>query len=219
MGSACLNPARAGTIRRVVRHGSDFMCGLCRSHYRSSSRAEGCLETCWRRLLGFDPVIEKRTPFNRSFRCRFCARDHLTRKDGENCARDCRTKQAGRLEAERRLWDWDATGHKRPRVKLKPLSARPIMARTSRHLSMPRGTGEKLESHQPLGMETPIHADLGSPPPQESAAPEAEAAAEGKAKKKPDTVFYRDGAHYVCNICKEKYFTRIEVKKCFDAHE
>jgi hypothetical protein len=30
--------------------------------------------------------------------------------------------------------------------------------------------------------------------------------------------FIRDGAKYVCKRCKAKYFTKIEVEKCFDSH-
>ncbi|MBF0443620.1 MAG: hypothetical protein HQK54_17065 [Oligoflexales bacterium] len=30
--------------------------------------------------------------------------------------------------------------------------------------------------------------------------------------------FKRDGAKYVCNKCKKKFFTREEVEKCFDSH-
>lgn len=28
----------------------------------------------------------------------------------------------------------------------------------------------------------------------------------------------RDGAKYVCTICKAKYFTREEAEKCYDSH-
>jgi hypothetical protein len=33
-----------------------------------------------------------------------------------------------------------------------------------------------------------------------------------------DKKFFRDGAKYVCDICKQKFFTRVEVEKCFDNH-
>lgn len=31
--------------------------------------------------------------------------------------------------------------------------------------------------------------------------------------------FKREGAKYMCTKCKEKYFSKDEVEKCFDAHE
>jgi hypothetical protein len=30
--------------------------------------------------------------------------------------------------------------------------------------------------------------------------------------------FFRDGARYVCSICKNKFFTKVEVEKCHDSH-
>lgn len=35
---------------------------------------------------------------------------------------------------------------------------------------------------------------------------------------KEEKKFFRDGAKYVCAKCKQKYFTKIEVEKCFDSH-
>ncbi|MBF0472420.1 MAG: hypothetical protein HQK91_08470 [Nitrospirae bacterium] len=32
-------------------------------------------------------------------------------------------------------------------------------------------------------------------------------------------VFHRDGAKYLCAVCKAKYFTRDEVTACFNSHE
>ncbi len=30
--------------------------------------------------------------------------------------------------------------------------------------------------------------------------------------------YFRDGAKYVCKVCKKKYFTKVEVEQCFDSH-
>ena len=38
-------------------------------------------------------------------------------------------------------------------------------------------------------------------------------------KRKPNQKpFHRDGAKYVCSVCKKKYFTQAEVVKCFESH-
>lgn len=37
-------------------------------------------------------------------------------------------------------------------------------------------------------------------------------------KKNPDKKFFRDGAKYVCAVCKAKFFTKLEVESCWDQH-
>ena len=49
-------------------------------------------------------------------------------------------------------------------------------------------------------------------------AEEPAAAAEPRKKPKPKKRFTRDGAKYVCTVCLEQYFTRVEVGKCYDGH-
>lgn len=36
---------------------------------------------------------------------------------------------------------------------------------------------------------------------------------------KKEKKFFRDGAKYVCGICKNKFFTKIEVEQCIASHE
>lgn len=39
-----------------------------------------------------------------------------------------------------------------------------------------------------------------------------------KNDKEPSEKFKRDGAKYVCKTCKQKFFTRDDVEKCYDSH-
>ena len=39
-----------------------------------------------------------------------------------------------------------------------------------------------------------------------------------KADRNPSDKFKRDGAKYVCNTCKEKFFSKGDVEACFDGH-
>lgn len=39
-----------------------------------------------------------------------------------------------------------------------------------------------------------------------------------KDEKNPSAKYKRDGAKYVCAICKAKYFTKGEAEKCYDSH-
>jgi hypothetical protein len=62
-------------------------------------------------------------------------------------------------------------------------------------------------------------ATLAALAPEPAAEAPVEAAAEAPEKKaKPGKAFFRDGAEYVCTVCSQRYFTKIEVTKCFEGH-
>ncbi len=54
---------------------------------------------------------------------------------------------------------------------------------------------------------------MGEPKGKEKSNKEDDKKAGGSDKK-----YFRDGARYVCNKCKAKFFTKDEVEKCHDAH-
>ena len=72
---------------------------------------------------------------------------------------------------------------------------------------------ECFNGHRGKKAEKPAQAPTApeeSPPPDEPQVIAADLSADEK--------FLRDGAKYVCRKCGEKFFTRIEVSKCFDSH-
>ena len=103
--SAQLQVRGAGTIRRVVRQGHVFLCGMCRDSFDNFSDAISCVRHCWEEVLLLDPVIERRFPAKTvMFRCRFCARDHETHELADHCAKDCKDNLSARFALEIDAW-------------------------------------------------------------------------------------------------------------------
>ncbi len=161
MGALQLTPSRAGTIRRVIRRGSEFICGLCRSTYAQEGHAQSCIQGCWSELLTLDPVIFKRRLVGVAFRCRFCARDYAKRPDAAVCAADCKSQQLRLHEAEQSLTEQSEDPPPRKRAgkaapKLKALKSAAAPA-----------TSLKPNQKKPVAFEielpNPINADVISP--------------------------------------------------------
>lgn len=212
MGAALsMQMTRAGSIRRVVRRGRLYICGICRRHFDDLHEAQSCVAQCWSDVLSLDPVIVKlRGPLT-AFRCRFCARDFATRGLARQCAVDCRDRRVALEALERELDELD--GDKPPR-RPRP---RPVKLQGVKPPPRP-AVKAKAPVAAEAALPNPIAADATAPA---AAAPvQSDAAPEGKEKKKkPKDMFYRDGARYVCQVCHAKYFTKDEVVKCFEAHE
>lgn len=227
-----LDPRRAGTIRRVVRVGRFHVCGLCRSRYAGEGDALGCVQDCWQEFQQFDPVIPRRQGLGVAYRCRFCARDHGTRKGAEHCAGECKERFSQRLAAE-----MAAAGQSdEPRPKrFRALAARPAPVVAVRRVAPVKKQAKKKLAGVPAADDpgiAPVNADVTptnvDKTLDEAAAPataDAETAAApaeaGKKKKVQRTAegFTRDGARYVCEFCNEKYFTKSEVVACFAKHD
>ena len=208
-----LHANRAGTIKRVIRQGATFVCGLCRSTYQREGTALECLETCWIEILALDPVIVKPRSASVAFRCRFCARDHESRDAALDCADDCRDRHEFEFASEREMFASDS-GVARARPKKRGLAVVRRMA------VVPKAAKAGKISVAEAGNSVAVDVDsvMASAAAVPAAEPVAVAAADAPKKPKPDKVFYRDQAKYVCTVCHEKYFTKIEVTKCYDGH-
>jgi hypothetical protein len=215
MGAERLNPMRAGTIRRVVRQGHRFTCGLCRSAYEEEKTAEDCVHHCWQELLQLSPVITKRRGFRALvYRCRFCARDFATAHDAARCAADCKTLHSERHEKEQALVDAGVVGDRpRPRRQTPRLVALPVKTFTRRAPTMEIEEGAEAPA-APSG--SPVTVDAGVAP--TVAAGDVQEDAPKAKKAKPSEVFYRDGAKYACTVCNKRYFTKNEVTACYEGH-
>ena len=224
---------RAGTIRRVIRRGYQFICGLCREIYLDPRQAQGCLSQCWQELLRLPPVIQRtKGNLKRPFRCRFCARDHQSLKCANACANDCLSAARQRYEMERK---------ELPLIETKPLKLRRKGPRAVPSLRvqpppLKRKPHEASRQDDGPAFDVTINVDAGrepaapmdvtpeaqlqegatqTEPSQQGAVPLPQA--EGD-KTKPKDKFYRDAAKYACTVCNERYFTRVEVEQCYDSH-
>lgn len=220
MGALKLYQRRAGTIRRVVRVSGHFVCGLCRNPYAELRVARGCLEQCWDDVLALDPVLLKKYHGQLEHRCRFCARDYLARDEAERCAEECMGKSNRKAQAEAKL----GGAEERPLVRQK-FSRKMLMKSV-----VPVTTLKKklMKNKVETGPVDPVFLD--APPVEDGPAgrsgnnnepivDRSVAAGVAPKKPKPSDIFYRDGAKYVCQLCHKKYFTKLEVTDCWEAHE
>lgn len=222
-----LNPNRAGTIRRIIRRGHHYLCGLCRSGFEIEGEALGCLQECWSELLSLEPLLIRRRGRGVIYRCRFCARDYRQVPDAEECAAECRDRHVHRYELE--LLAHDVVEAPRPLRKI----ARPVPPPV-RLAPPPKKLKSKAKAKDDANPANPVNADVAVKPQgslqdaapsdgpvvetPEEAAPEAAEGAPAK-KKRPDKSHFRDGAKYVCVECKTEYFTKLEVETCFNGHD
>lgn len=89
--------------RRVIRHGAEFICAVCRSHHPDESSALSCLERCWQESLRSQAVVKGRRSLKIRYFCRFCARDHDDAQTAEACARECRQEREAKYARESEL--------------------------------------------------------------------------------------------------------------------
>ena len=223
-----LLPSGAGAICRVIRQGSVYLCGMCRSPYASFSHGMSCVQDCWEEVLRLDPVIARRQGRNAVlYRCRFCARDYPSRELASHCATDCRERFKIRFALEMEAWGQveDLTskplGRRLPRRSLQ-LVPMPVTRKKPRKDGEAKNTREGDAAHEPETSHTKKEESPGetpsSPVPAADATPTAAAKPAVKEKRAPSEPFSRNGAQYVCNMCQKKYFTKDEVVTCFESH-
>ena len=223
MGAERLQQKRAGTIRRVVRVSGRFVCGLCRNLYEHPSDAHDCLSSCWEETLAMDPVVVKRDRGRLLLRCLFCARDYDNRSAVLRCADECKRQKLRKAMAESKIIGPESfVTNRRPIRKLRPVIV-PIVP-VKKKLKIAKVTLEKVQAVADHSEELVTTADANERPVEAGdvaavLAKDAPQNAETSKKKKPSEVFYRDQAKYVCTVCHEKYFTKLEVSNCYDSHE
>lgn len=112
---------RAGSVRRVLRRGDQHVCGLCRSEYGALALAHSCVLRCWSEFLASQPVIVRAKGKRLTYRCRFCARDHLERVEAVSCAEACRGRLIAAFEVELSLSDLAEDMPLQPPKRTKPI--------------------------------------------------------------------------------------------------
>ena len=112
---------RAGSVRRVLRRGDQHVCGLCRCEYGSLALAHSCVLRCWSEFLASQAVIVRSKGKRVSYRCRFCARDHLEKGAAVNCTKACRNRLVAAFEVELSLSDLAVDLPSHPPKRTKPM--------------------------------------------------------------------------------------------------
>ncbi len=205
-------------VRRVVRMGSTYICGICRSHHKEAYDANQCLDMCWKEVKSCVPYLPFRRLHSTEFACIYCQRSYSESHLAAQCASDC----SAMMEITDYEGDIVTAGHderlesirrpKKVKPALKIADAPPLQV-----------IPEKVEVAQAAPIEAPSVPIVTAPPPQQ--ATETDPSAEGSVAKKrkiPRDLtkrFERVGSKYECIICHVKYFTKDEVEACFNGHE
>jgi hypothetical protein len=229
-------------IRRVVPTAGGFFCGICRAVHPTWTAAELCVASCWSAQLQAQPTVAIRKGMFTLHRCRFCKREYPDFVDAANCAAQCSEDLIAQSNREANETTQDIIGldklpalPKKFKYTIDATSVSPLaMQQMVRTVLMPFQVRNALHNQQAM---TPIlnavmksasgiaigkrslgksHHDEGvnmahdsGNKPQTGATP---------VNKDPNKKFFRDGARYVCSVCRTKFFTKLEVESCWEKH-
>jgi hypothetical protein len=207
--------AKQNAIRRVVRQGSFFICGLCGTRYHAEDRAEACLEACSKRFLNQAKVESSHEKKQARYRCTYCKRVYDTVVQAKDCARHCKDDIQKKLDAESQF-----KGVQSREEKLKALAA---YASEGDFAKLPEqlaavGKNAALGARKDRAL-SKDKARTSSPAAAKASDPGAKSAA-GKTRVHPaeGTKFTRDGDRFRCVACHQKYSQFKEAIACFDHH-
>lgn len=200
--------ARLAGPWRAVRVADKYLCGICRKKFATEVEAWSCVDTCFEKMLAFEPVIIGRRNLKQKFFCRFCAREFMTSNAAEKCAGECITALRAKYQKEREIVFGDpekiALGASRPDHRVAKVSSDATYA-DSRGYTKQEQFGQK-------------HDGIAA------AESNAQITSSKSTRKTPrdvpdDEKFFRDAAKYACKECSARFFTRLEVIRCYDGHE
>lgn len=102
-----IRPAKAGSsvpIKRVLRRGTLFTCGVCRKDHGREAQAEACLARCLDQWLASAAAVASDASTGgeaKRFRCGICRRVYGVRTEAQACSAACRAKTVQVVEQER----------------------------------------------------------------------------------------------------------------------
>lgn len=204
-------------VRRIVRVGPKFICGICRTHHKEPQKANNCLYNCWHDVKSVSPIIPVRRVTNLiQFACIYCLRSYDHQHHATTCAADCfKTMKLtyyngapipdGRLK---RNWG--------PQPAPAPIAKQVAPAPVAKIIPTPI----PVVNPPPVVVKAPEPVAVSPQPETQATAPLESTAGGANVKRKNGRTkkFERAGAKYVCEVCQEKYFTKSEVEACFEGH-
>lgn len=272
------------TVKRILKQGQHYLCGICQKRYELKRDALSCLKRCSQNYLNRTSPDEVQEKGLKRYRCHYCKRIYAERSEAEDCVRVCRGLADKRLKLEKKFQERHL-----PPEKLRILQA--LSGGNSKVIEALQNAGKNKSPSTPTACshcgemypskeaaaicksrhEARGETDLqkivpqqatkskktkpsSQPQPDRPAKVEIPASVQELAKpnthiaennatweehddgglsakqleylekakkikvKKDSDKFIRDGARYVCRVCSNKFFTRVEVIQCFDDH-
>jgi len=216
-----IDKSKDNSVRRVVKQGLFYICGMCGARYGNEAQAEACLKGCIKRYMDQSAVQDKPEKTGTVYRCTYCKRVYEKMIQAKECARTCKDDIQKKIDAESRFKKTQTVEDKRqklaafaggdqniPSIKAAPARAEvPAPARTAARKSPPAEAPAKPGPSAKRGSDSDL-------PPMESRIDEPSKPvhpAEG-------TKFEREGKSYKCHNCHQKYQKYQEAIACYDRH-
>jgi len=186
-------------LRRIIRKGEKFLCGICRSIHTSQSHAMGCLTSCWKQLLERAPwVVEVRTIGKHSYVCAYCQRGYFEPEQAHACAQDCINRE-NNLAANEGL-----SIHKKVSRSFHKPSAKSIVRMAFQNMIARKKLADAHIEEKRLAAEQPP-----PPPPPPKEVPEAQTIS--NEPEKPQ--------EFICDNCKSVFATEEKAAECLASHQ
>ncbi len=179
-------------VRRVIKQGSQYLCGLCARRYPDQAEAETCLSNCSRRFFSQE-VTTTAAPEAKAkrYRCSFCKRVYDSAPSAKDCAKACRQNIQKKMTAETSIRTGDTSAD-----KLK------LMAQYAEESGEVKGGGWTTPDVLP---------DLQSMATQRAAL--------GPGSSSPRPAPRAGGKTYTCEECHEVYSSPYEAQDCYASHQ
>ncbi|MBC7661138.1 MAG: hypothetical protein H7249_15680 [Chitinophagaceae bacterium] len=191
---------RLPLIRKVFRQKDTYICGLCKTNYKTYGDANSCMNQCWFDVHNFYPVVKrKREKAAWVFRCLFCCRDYTSELHAFSCAKRCMGERNVAQLREQLLNEQPLPPPARPVSRLMMLT-RVIQP------PRPRPVAPRKDQQKEL------------PPASEEVFIPKNEVVRGQHKDSFKKHWARKGEKYQCLYCREIWFTKSESEKCFGDH-
>ncbi len=79
-------------LKKILRKGEAFVCGLCKREYLRRQDAAVCLKKCTINFIKTTTIREKRNGKATTYECGFCCREYESPDLASGCANSCRNK-------------------------------------------------------------------------------------------------------------------------------
>ncbi len=211
-------PAGSFMLRRVFRQGESYNCGICRRGHESVDEANECLESCWQAVLKRAPWVPVKRIGKLQYACIYCQRGYPKMVEATLCAENCLasmtvTSLDGRDLSAKKVKRTFAKPDGKPQVNFA------FKIGGTNTYDPDADLAEFNAGKVDAAKATVSHAAPEVAPTIKNPKP-AKEVAEKEPKEKRDLTkkFTREGSKYVCVTCSKKFFEKVEVEKCFDAH-
>jgi len=184
-------------MRRIIRNGHMFICGICRTKHSSQGHAASCLVTCWKMLLERAPwVVETRGIGKQPYACAYCQRGYATPEQSHTCAQDCVNK----------LNTGSTTEIITAKQKISRPFSKPSVKSTVRMafqnlIARRKQVDAKIEADRLAAEQAKLN-----PPKKEAASTEKEPTAK------------KENEEFLCENCKKPYPSKAKADECLASH-